>query len=188
MANGRPSRRAQISAMSVPSACVSSKSGTTCRARSTNSCTASYCANSATGDQGGRGALSGATGISCSPSIWSAARLVTMILRRGQVRMSSATEPAAGSTCSKIVEQEQHVLILYNLCYLVADRAYSVIPHTQCTRDGGHDLVWLGQCAERHEVYAVRVVIQHMPRDPECQSRLSNSAGSGQRQQRMSVE
>src|SRR5215831_2521779 len=109
IASGRPSRRRQISATAASLPAVSSKSGRTARARSTNSPTAGQAATSpAETLPEPAGNASGGTGYSRSARSPSTVRLVATITTPGQRASSSPRSRATWSTCSRLSRISSH--------------------------------------------------------------------------------
>jgi hypothetical protein len=113
IASGRPSSRRQISATAAALFPVSVKPGRTAWARSTNSATADEAASSPNGTVAGpAGALSGTgsggTGYSRSAASPSTVRLVARIVTPRQRASSSASSPAALTTCSRLSRISSH--------------------------------------------------------------------------------
>src|SRR2546430_6449846 len=102
-ARGRPSSRAQISAIARALSGVSAKSERVAVARSTKSATDGH-VESETGSAASRmsGSASGGTANSCSPDRLSTTRLVAITFRVGHAASRDAMSPAASMTCSKL--------------------------------------------------------------------------------------
>ena len=159
--------------------------GTTARARSTNSCTASHWSRSARGGSWRRsGRDSDGTRQITSPGIRSGSRLVARMRRCGQARSRALGQPCAGGDqVLAVVEEEQQVLGLEKGRQGLDQRLAGRLAHAKGRGDGlGHQRR-VGERGQLDQPDAIRVARELGSRRLDRQPGLAAAAGAGQGEQ-----
>ena len=124
-----------------------------------------------------------APGTSCSPDTCSGARLVTRIRSSRHAPSSSATNSAAGSTCSKLSSTSKTSRVPHVSAQVLEQRPTARVLQPDALRDRDRHQIRIRDRRERHEVHALGQVVRDDARECDGQPRLAAAAGPGQGQQ-----